>query len=275
MNKQNRKQARKQARREALRARLSAALADIYGNARTPWTDDAPGFIGFWDWLGDYAHHELEYMTKERFGLTRREASPPRWYSAARRLAQAREKFPRPEYESQVLNEAKNNLAFPRGEWERVRAPLIRDGVGRCWSHGRNGKTIYPEAWAESRIGGLHVNEPAAGELNAEALTDAVLWLEAFNAHVRSVAADAPHCYRAEARDALADAAHDIRASIKRNRAAFAALARELRELRGINAPAACEVLRGRLDAIRAAVRDAARELRETVATLRALESAT
>lgn len=270
MNKHN----RKQARREALRARLSDALADIYGNARTPWADDVPGFREFYDWLGDYARSEREYMTAERFGLTLRETRPPRWYSAAQRLAEARAKFPRPAYATQVRAEAANNHAFPACEWERERAPLVRDGVGECWSHGRNGKTFYPDAWADSRIGGLYVKEPAADELNAEALTDAVAWLEAFNAHVRSVAAAAPDSYRSEARDALADNAHDIRAAIKADRATFATLAGELRGLRGINAPAACEVLRNRLDAIRADVRDAARELRETVATLRALDGA-
>lgn len=270
MNKRN----RKQARREALRARLSDALADIYGNARTPWADDVPGFREFYDWLGDYASREREYMAGERFGMTYRETRPPRWYSAAQRLAEARAKFPRPAYATQVRAEAANNHGFPCGQWERERAPLVRDGVGECWSHGRNGKTFYPDAWARSDIGGLRLKEPAADELNAEALTEAVAWLEAFNAHVRSVAADAPECYRSEARDALADNAHDIRAAIKADRATFATLAAELRGLRDIQAPAACAVLRNRLDAIRADVRDAARELRETVATLRALDGA-
>lgn len=268
------KQANKQARRAALRERLEDAQRDIYGNARTPWTDDVPGFTSFYDWLGDYAQREAAYMMGERFGTTERGTRPPRWYSAALRLAEARARFPVPAYPSQVRAEARNNHAFPCGEWERERAPLIRAGVENAWSYGRNGKTFYPQAFATENGRGFRLRDDVADGMNAEALTVAVLWLESFNAHVRSVAAAAPECYRSEAADALADDAAGALATIKANRATFATLARELRGLRHVQAPAACEVLRRRLAAIRADVRDAARELRETRGTLRALRVA-
>lgn len=264
-------QTKKQARREAMRARLESAQRDIYGNARTPWGDDVPGFTSFYDWLGGYAEREAEYMTGDRFGMTERETSAPRWYSAASRLAEAKRRAPEQRYPGQWRAMARNNHAFPCGQFEQERAVLIRDGVGPCYSYGRNGKTFYPTAWASENGRGFSLRD--IDGLNAEDTTRAIQWLEQFNAHVRSVARDAASVYTEEARESLAEKAEELRDDIRKGRATFATLAAELRTLRGINAPAACEVLRGRLSSIAANVRACAGSLQRTTETLRALRA--
>jgi hypothetical protein len=261
----------KQQRRAALRARLEAAQRDIYANARTPWADDVPGFTSFYEWLGDYAQREAGYMTDERFGMTEKETAAPSWRPASERLAAVRRRIGEKRYPSQHRDAARNNHGFPCGSFETERAVLIRDGIGKCYSYGRNAKTFYPTDYAHENGTGFHLHD-VADELNAEALTRAVQWLEQFNAHVRSIAADAPAVYRDEAREHLAESAAMDRDAIAANRAAFATLADELRTLRGINAPAACEVLRGRLSRLSENVRDRAQALRETVETLRTLD---
>lgn len=260
----------KAARRAALRARLDRALSDIYGNARTRWPDDdVRGFTSFYDWLGGYAERAADYMQGERFGMTERETRAPEWRPASERLARARNRRALQDYPGQWRAEARNNHAFPCGEFERERSALIREGVPKCYSYGRNGKTFYPTTWATENGRGFRVHD--VEEMSAEAMTAAVQWLEQFNAHVRSVADDAAAVYLDEAREALAERADTLRDDIRENRESFALLARELRGLRHVNAPAACGILRERLRGIARDVRDAARELSGVNATLQAV----
>lgn len=254
--------------KEALRARLDRALESIYGNARTPYADDVPGFRDYFDWLGDYAEREADYM-QNGFGLSKREANGPEWRPARERLASARRAHPSPTYARQVRHAAQNHFAdhFSGGLY----AALIRDGVPKCYSYGRNGKTFYPTTWARENGCGFHVMHNP--DMAAEALTRETQWLEQFNAYVRMVAKAAPQCYRDEAADALRETVDEKREAMQAAREYFATLADELRRSSVFpDMPVACEVLRERLANVRKRAFNAARDLRETLDTLRALE---
>lgn len=281
---------RKILQRAALRSRLDAALRDIYANARTPWPRaDVPGFATFSDWLGDYAEREVDAMTIENFGMTTREtarAGLSSWSPAWCRLVAAQQETPA--YASErATTRAKINHAFPCGPYEAARAVLIldaqrllvgtrKDGRGnmreeaRVYSAGRMGKTFYPDAFASDNHGFAPRDMDG---LSAETMTRTVQFIEQFNVHVRSVAADAPGCYEAEARDALAEQRDMTRDTIRKTRGQYAALAAELRTLRDVHAPTACDVLRGRLAQLARRVHQEARGLAAFNSTLANLDT--
>jgi hypothetical protein len=289
MKTQTKSHARKMAQRDALRDRLARAQAAIYGNARTPYGDDVPGFTSFYDWLGDYAERERDYMTVENFGMTESETQSARilgfgfWKPARERLANARAKYPTPRYPTQVRDAAHANHAFPAGDWERAHAVLILDARERLtqprrngkpgreptvYSYGRNGKTVYPESFATHR-NNFTIRD--LSENNAEELTRACQFIEQFNAYVRSVAKDARNVYRDEARDALHETITECHFSMRTARADYHKLATELRTLRGTVVPTACDILRGRLHTLADSVARNARIIADTRATLRGM----
>lgn len=231
--------------------------------------DDVHGFLGFYDWIGDYADRESEYMQGGRFGMTERETRAPEWRPASERLARARRAYPLPDYPGQVRAAAKNNHAFACRDFERKRSQLIRDGVPKCYSYGRNGKTFYPTTWATENGCGFRLLP--LEDMSAEALTDSIIWIEQFNAHVRSVADSAASVYREEAAEALRKRAEALRDDIRESRESFALLAGELRGLRHVYAPAACGILHDRLRRIAREVREAVAELSGIRSTLRGL----
>lgn len=282
------KQQRKADNRAIVDARLARAFGDMYANGRVniwPRVDlagtSAPEFF---DWLGDYARRELDYMSVDTFGhLSESVArisglSGDYWPTAAHRLIQSRARCVAAgwNYASAARDHARLPLSFPCGPYERARAVLIADGLelltapakrrdGRpytraaIYAHGRNGKTIYPDKLATSRIGGFRARD--YGEMPYAERVRMVQFVEQFNAHIKSLADDAAAAYTEEMADTLTQNADDLRADIRAARDSYADLARELRTLRGIEAPTACDILRSQLSGFARSVRDDARTL--------------
>jgi hypothetical protein len=213
----------------ALRARLRRAQENIYGNGRVRMfpKNEPRGAIEFFDWLGSYAERSIDYISGERMGLTARETT---------------------------------GLAFPRHPYESKYAVLIRDGIGKVYCYGRMGKTFYPADYAGADGCGFHLRD--LSELNAENMTRTIQLLEQFNAYIRECAQYAAECYDSETSDQLEENAQVLRNSIAAARACYSKLHQELRVLRGIDAPQACEVLRQRLQSLADSVRNSAQELR-------------
>lgn len=202
----------KEHHKQALLSRARAAVAALYHNASPAWP--APGDFGryeseFFDWLGDEARHEIEYMNDGgAYGADYRatlgaECNAGRYSSEA-----ARRRYIAKGLRAMELDRARGQL------WE-----IAAQEFGTLYQYGRGGRTLAPDsliksyggssfgpkrdalAWRESTGSGWGEGYTAAG------LTRAIQILESFNEHVRTWCEGVPEMWADYTREREADEA--------------------------------------------------------------------